>query len=121
MANFEIKGKEYELKLTFESVKRLNGLYDGGAYELIGKAMMGDIETFVQIVHAGLLHTGEKFTLKDVEARIVELFEAEQIDQDAITKVANEVVTNSFFYKKMVDKLMADNTQAKAAIDKLTK
>ena len=37
MAKFEIDGKEYDLKLTFESVNYLNGSLKGGSYELIGR------------------------------------------------------------------------------------
>jgi Phage tail assembly chaperone protein, TAC len=119
MATFEINGKEHELKLTFKAVRYLNSLYDGGAYALIGKAIMGDLDTFVHIVHAGLMHTGENFKLKDVEKAIEDLFEAEKLDQDEVTRISNEVVTGSFFYKKTVDKLLKDNPQAKKAIETL--
>lgn len=119
MATFEINGKEYELKLTFKAVRHLNGLYEGGAYALIGKALMGDLDTFINIVHAGLLHTGENFKLKDVEGAIQQLFDEEKLDQDTITKISNEVVTESFFYKKTVDKLLRDNPQAKKALETL--
>lgn len=119
MATFEINGKEYELKLTFKAVRHLNGLYEGGAYALIGKALMGDLDTFINIVHAGLLHTGENFKLKDIEETIEQLFDAEKLDQDAITKISNEVVVNSFFYAKTVDKLLKDNPQAKKALETL--
>lgn len=120
MATFEINGKEYELKLTFKAVRHLNSLYEGGAYALIGKALMGDIDTFINIVHAGLLHTGENFKLKDVECAIQQLFDEERLDQDTITKISNEVVSESFFYKKTIDKLLKDNPQAKKALETLT-
>ena len=120
MATFEVNGKEYELKLTFKAVRHLNGLYEGGAYALIGKAIMGDLDAFVNIVHAALLHTGENFALKDVETAIEQLYEAEKLDQDSVTKICNEVVVNSFFYKKTVDKLLRDNPQAKKALETLT-
>lgn len=119
MATFEINGKEYELKLTYKAVKHLNGLYDGGAYELIGKAIMGDLETFAHIVHAALMHTGENFSFKDVDNAIGELVEQEKLDQDTVTKLSNEIVTNSFFYKATVDKLLKDNKQAKQALELL--
>lgn len=117
MVSFEINGKEYELKLNFKAVRHLNSLYQGGAYELIGKAMLGDLDTFINIVHAGLLHTGENFKLKDVENAIEKLFEEEKLDQDEITRISNEVVTNSFFYKPTVEKLTKKNPQAKQALD----
>jgi hypothetical protein len=97
----------------------LNGLYEGGAYALIGKAIMGDLDAFVNIVHAALLHTGENFALKDIETAIEQLFEAKKLDQDSVTKICNEVVVNSFFYKKTVDKLLKDNPQAKKALETL--
>jgi Phage tail assembly chaperone protein, TAC len=119
MALFEMNGKEYELKLDFKSVKHLNGLYEGGALELIGKAMQGDLETFVRIVHAGLIHTGEKFTYKDVEKAIEEAFEAGKLDMEYVLKTSNEVVTNSFFYKKMTDKILAKDPKAANALKEL--
>lgn len=120
MTTFEIQGKEYELKLNFKAVKYLNGLYQGGAYELIAKAIMGDLDTFVHIVYAGLLHTEKNFSLKDVEKAIEELFEAQKLDQDAVTKICNAVVTDSFFYKPTLDKLLKDNPEAKKALEQLT-
>ncbi|MDR4318675.1 Phage protein [Niallia circulans] len=105
MARFEVEGKEYEVKLTFASVRHLGSLYDGGALELIGRAMTGDLDTFANIVHAGLFHTGENFSLKKIEEAIEKAFESEQLDMDAILKISNEVVVESFFFKKTVAKL----------------
>lgn len=120
MVTFEIDGKQYELKLNFKAVKYLNGLHQGGAYELIAKAIMGDLDTFVHIVYAGLLHTEKNFRLKDVENAIEELFEEQKLDQDAVTKICNAVVTDSFFYKPTLDKLLKDNPEAKKALEQLT-
>ena len=121
MANFEIGGKEYELKLDFKGVKYLNSICEGGSYELIGKAMMGDLDTFPYILHAALKHTGENFSLNAVEDAISAAMEAEKLDLDGVLKISNEVVTQSFFYKKTTDKLMKDNPEAKKAMALLLK
>ena len=120
MATFEINEKEYELKLTLKSVKYLNGLYQGGAFEMISHAMQGDIETFIHIIHACLFHTKENFPLKKIEAEVEKLIEKEEIDLDYIIKACNEVVVDSFFYKKTVNKLFAENKEAKKLLDMLT-
>src|SRR5699024_7798655 len=77
MATFTIDEQEYELKLTFESVKRLNKAFDGGSLEIIGLAMAGDLDAFPSVLHAGLLHTGEKFTQKKINEAIEQAFENE--------------------------------------------
>lgn len=119
MANFEINGKEYELKITFKAVKILNGQFDGGSYELIGKALGGDLDAFPKIVHAALLHTGENFSKKAVEEAIEEAVDSEQLSLEDVTKICNEVVTDSFFYKATVEKLMRKNPEMKEALDQL--
>src|SRR5690625_5186043 len=106
MATFEIDGKEYELKITYEAVKRLNNAFEGGSYELIGRAIAGDLEAFPIIIHAALIHTGEKFTLKKVESAIEELISKEALTFEDVQKLSNEVVTESFFFKRTVQKLM---------------
>lgn len=121
MANFTINGKEHELKLTYKGVKKLNGLYEGGTFELLGKAMMGDVDTFPHIVQAALLHTGEGYTLEAVEQAIDEAMESESLDLDGVLRLSNEVITTSFFYAKTVNKLLAENKQAKKALDQLLK
>jgi hypothetical protein len=121
MARFEMKGKEYELKLTFESVKYLNSIYEGGSLGLIGHALSGDLDTFVHVIHAGLFHAGEHFALKDVEKEIEALFAEEKFDLDYALKLINEVVAESFFYKKTVAKLLAKSPQAKATMDEILK
>lgn len=119
MATFEINGKEYELKITFEAVKRLNNAFKGGSYEVIGKAIAGDFEAFPIIVHAGLMHTGENFTLKQVQQAIEDLFSAEAITLDDIQRISNEVVSESFFYKPTVKKMMNKNPEMKKAYEQL--
>jgi len=119
MATFEIGGKEYELKLTFESVKRLNKAFDGGSLEVIGLALAGDFDAFPTIVHAALLHTGENFTKKDVNNAIEDAFNNEAITLDDIQKITNEVITESFFYKPTVQKLVKKNPEIQSALDQL--
>ncbi len=121
MARFEIGGKEYELKLNYASVKYLDALYEGGSLGLLGKALSGDLDTVVHVIHAGLFHTGENFTLKDVEKAVEEAFETEKFDLDYALKLVNEVVTESFFYRKTVAKLLAKAPEAKATMDELLK
>jgi|SRR5690554_507057 len=121
MATFEIDGKEYELKITFESVKRLNKAFDGGSYELIGKAIAGDLDAFPLIIHAALIHTNEKFTLKKVEQAIEDLFEREALSFEDIQKILIEVVAESFFYKPTVAKLMSQSPEMKVAYEQVIK
>jgi len=119
MATFTIDEQEYELKLTFESVKRLNKAFDGGSLEIIGLAMAGDLDAFPSVLHAGLLHTGEKFTQKKINEAIEQAFEKEELSFDDIQKIMNEVVTNSFFYRPTVQKLIAKNPEIQTALDNL--
>lgn len=119
MARFEIDEKEYELKLTFASVKHLGNLYEGGALALIGRAVSGDLDTFAYIVHAALFHTGENISLKKVNEAIEKLFDAEQLDMDAVLKISNEVVIESFFFKKTVAKMMKQDPKAFAMLKEL--
>lgn len=119
MAVFEINGKEYELKINYAAVKRLNNVHEGGAFELIGKAMQGDFDTFPHIVHASLLHTGESFTLQNIEDAIGELIENERLSFDDIMRISNEVITQSFFYRPTVDKLTKQNPEMKKALEQL--
>lgn len=121
MERFEINGQEHELKITLDSVKYLNNLFEGGAFMLIQKAISGDIDTFMAIVHAGMFHTGKGFKKKDVEKAIEEGIANEEIDLDYINRVSYGVVAESFFYKKTVDKLFKNDPEAKEQIEQLMK
>lgn len=121
MQRFEINGEEHELKITLNSVKYLNNLYDGGAFMLIQKAISGDIDTFVSIVYAGLFHTEKGFKKKDVEKAIEEGIANEEIDLDYINRTSYGVVADSFFYKKTVDKIFKQDPEAKKQIEALMK
>lgn len=119
MATFEINEKEYELKLTYKAIKRLNAAFEGGSYELIGKAIQGDFDAFPHIVHAGLLHTGENFSLKTIEAEVEKRVDNELISMEDIARISDAVVTQSFFYKATVDKLMKNNPEMQKALEQL--
>src|SRR5690625_2091269 len=119
MTSFNINGKEYGLRVTFGAVKRLDRAFEGGSYELIGKAIAGDFEAFPIIVHAALLHTGENLSQADVTQAIEDLFAQEAITFDDIQRIANEVVTESFFYKPTVTKLLNQNPEMKKAYEQL--
>lgn len=119
MATFTINEKEYELKLTFESVKRLNNAFDGGSYDVIGRAISGDLDAFPTILQASLLHTGENFTKRAINKAIEDAFNAEELSLEDIQRIANEVVTDSFFYAPTVKKMAEQNPQLKQALDQL--
>lgn len=119
MTTFEIDDKEFELKLTYASVKRLNNAIEGGAYGVIGKAISGDLDAFPVIVHAALLHTGENFSQKKVEGRIEELFNEGKLSFEDVVKISDKVVTQSFFFKATVEKMMAKNPEMKKALEQL--
>lgn len=119
MTTFNIGEKEYELKLTYQSIKRLNNAFEGGSYELIGKAIQGDFDAFPIIVHSALLHTGENLSLKVVEKEIEGLVDSQVITLEDIASISDAVVTQSFFYKATVDKLMKNNPEMKKALDQL--
>lgn len=119
MATFEINGKEYELKITYKAVKLLNGQFEGGSYELIGKSLSGDLDAFPKIVHAALLHTNENFSKKAVDEAIEDAVDNGKLSLEDVTKICNEVVTDSFFYKATVEKLIRKNPEMKEALDQL--
>ena len=121
MARFGIKGKEYDLKIDYKAVKYLNKLHEGGTFELIGKALMGDLDTFPHVVYASLFHTGEGFTIEDVEQAIGEALADEKLDLDGILRISNEVITDNFFYKATASKLLSEDKQARKMLDKLLK
>lgn len=104
---FEIKGKEHELKLTYKTIAELNKKYKGGAQEVIGACLQGDLDMFEDAIYFGLMHTGEGITREQVVAEIEKQFEAEKISQEFIDNVLNEVVADNFFYKATTKKLKA--------------
>ncbi|AVV07550.1 hypothetical protein E1Z16_10995 [Listeria monocytogenes] len=114
---FEINGKQYDLKLTLESIDYLNKLDEGGALALVGKVFTGDLQTYVNIVFAGLKHTGENFTLDSVTKAVEQAIENETLDLDRVMRDGNALVANSFFYKKTVNKMLEG--PAKEAMEKL--
>jgi len=121
MANFTINGKEHELKLTYTGVKYLNGIVGGNALEVVGQAMQGDLDIFPHVIAAALKHTGENYTQDDVEKAIEQATSEERLDLLGIMQLSNEVIAESFFYKAIMTKMMAENKDAKKALDKLLK
>lgn len=121
MANFKINGKEHELKLTYAGVKYLNKVADGGALAVVGQAMQGDAELFPHIISAALKHTELNHTLEDVEQAIEQAVAEERIDFLEVMRISNEIISESFFYKAIIAKMMSDNKDAKKALDKLLK
>lgn len=119
MANFEINGKEYELKLNYKAVQTLNKQFDGGSYELIGKALQGDLDAFPKILHAALIHTGENLSKKSVEEAIENAVDSEELSLEGINSLCNDVVVDSFFYRATVEKLMKKNPEMREALDQL--
>src|SRR5699024_12759568 len=64
-------------------------------------------------------HTGENFSLKDVKDAIEVMFSNEAITFDDFQRISNEVVTESFFYKPTVQKMMNQNPEMKKAYEQL--
>ncbi len=118
MANFEINGKEYDLKLTYKGIKYLNGV-SGSSLETVGKALQGDTDFFPHIIHACLISAGEKYTLKQVEAAIDDALENERLDLLGIMRQSNEIVTDSFFFKALVTKMLADKPEVQKQLNDL--
>lgn len=119
MVRFEIKGEDHELKINLASVKYLNGMSKEGAYGLLGKVLMGDIETFEEIVYAGLFHTDKGFSKKDVQQAIDEKIEKEEIDFNYMHKTGYELIANHFFFKKTLEKMLEKEPEAKKQIEAL--
>lgn len=121
MFMFEIKGKEEEIKLNLKAIKYLNGLHEGGAFEFIQNALMGDLDTYVEVIFAGLFHTEKGYKKKDIEATIDELITEEKLDLDTVNGTLYGVVSESFFYKATLEKMFKDDPEAKKAMDDLMK
>lgn len=121
MEMFEINGKEHEIKLTLDSVKYLNKLYEGGAFAFVQKSLTGDIDNFIAIIHAGLFHTEQGYRKADVEEAVDKGIEQERIDLDFINRLSYGVVAESFFYKKTLDKMFESDPEAKKQIEALMK
>lgn len=113
MATFIIDDKEFDLKITYEAIERLNKAFEGGAYEVVGRALSNDIEAFPTIVHAALIHTGEKFTKKKIDEVVKQMYVDETISFDYIQQVYKEVIMDSFFYKPTFQRMMKANPEMK--------
>lgn len=119
MQTFTINGKEHELKLTLDSVKYLNGLYDGGAFEFIQHSITGNIDNYIDIIFAGLFHTEKGYSKKDITKAVEEGIANEEIDLDEINRTSYNIVANSFFYKATVSKMFQGDKEAQKQIEQL--
>lgn len=102
---FEIKGKEYNLKLTYDAIVEINKKYKAGAQEVVSSAILGDISMFEDAIYFGLLHTEQGFTQKDIKEALNALFEAGKLTQEFIKDVLKEVITDHFFYQATAQKM----------------
>lgn len=124
---FEINGKEHELKLTYGSISELNKKYPGGAQEVVGACIQGNLEMFEDAIYFGLMHTGEGVTREKVVEEITNKFEQEKISQQYIEDVLHEVIADNFFYRaktkqlkaKMKKQLVAKNPELKEMADEM--
>jgi hypothetical protein len=120
MAKFEIDGKEYELKITFDGIKEINERYDS-PLEFVGMTIAGNLDATVDAVRAGLLHAGKGFNRTRIETEIQKAIENEKADLQELMKLGYEVVSGSFFYKKTVKKLLNQDPEMKKQYDMLMK
>lgn len=122
---FEIDGKEYELKITYDAARYLNGVYKdeaNGSMAVVLRAIQGDLDIFPHIIHAGLLHTGENFAFKIIEEEIEKSINEERTSFDDIIRISNEVVTNSFFYRQTAIRLLGvTDEELTEMVDEMTK
>lgn len=120
MAVFEIDGQEYDVKLNIEAINKINKKHDS-ALSFVGEVMQGNLDVFIDVIHFGLLHTGKGFTRKQVQEEFEKKFANEEIDLDYILVTGNEVVTDNFFFRKTVNKMMASDPEMKKQADLIYK
>jgi len=120
MAEFEVNGKSYEVKLNLEAINKINKKHNS-ALEFVGEVMQGNLDVFIDVIHLGLLHTKEGFTRKTIQEEFDKKFEKEEIDLDYILVTGNEVVTDNFFFRKTVNKMMKSDPKLKEQMDTIYK
>lgn len=119
MAHFTVNETEFnDLKLTYKGIKYLNNVA-GGAFEVVARAMQGDVELFPHVLYAAILGQEKKISLREVEEAIEVALEEEKLDLMEVLRISNDVVTESFFYKATVTKLLADQKDAQKALKTL--
>lgn len=121
MQRFEIKGEEHEVRLDFKAIQHLNSLYQGNGYGLIQRALSGDIDTYIEIINAGLFHTGKGFKKSDVAKEVEAAVMEERLDMFDINKTCYAVVSENFFYKKILEKVILKDPSARKQIESLMK
>lgn len=120
-AKFEIDGKEYEVKITGESIRHLNKVEKGGAYGLLGRILQAEFDTYINVLYAGLLHTGEGFSKEKIENAVYEKIENRKLDFDTIHRTMYDVVAEDFFYKPTMNKMLSMEPGAKEKVEQLMK
>lgn len=116
---FEINGETHELKLTWNAVSQLNEMYSGGSFELIGRAIQGDMTAYTRVVFAALKHTGKGYSLNQVEDAIGELFENGKVSMTDVLNTLNNVFLENHYYKGLVERMLSENPEVKSTLDKL--
>lgn len=119
MARFEIQGKEYELKLDFKALTEVDKLYNS-PLEFVGKVLGGSLDAFVDVVYFGLMHSDKGFARKTVLKEIEQAINDKKMNFTDVLKIGKEVVTESFFFKETVQKMMKNNPQAMEQLSMLT-
>lgn len=120
MSKFDIKGTEYEVKLTFKGIQELNKLYDS-PLEFVGLVVSGSLRSFVDCLYAGLLHTEKGLKRSAIEKEVEEKIENGKLDLSDVMRIGYEVVNESFFYKKTVQNLLSKDPAVKAILEDLMK
>ena len=116
---FEIKGEVVDLKLTWKATRYLADIYEGGTFELIGKAIMGNLETFPHIIYASVMHSEKDYSLSDVEDALDDAVNSGALTMHDILRLSNLLITKSPFYASTVDKLLVGDDNARQSIDAL--
>lgn len=120
MATFEIDGKEHDLRIDFKAVQSINKQYDS-PMEFVGMTIAGNLDAIIDAVHAGLQHEKKGFNRTRVETEVQKKIEGEQMDLQQFMKLGYEVVSESFFYKKTVNKLLNSDPEMKKQYEALMK
>lgn len=118
MARFEIDGTEYEVKITVPSIKEVNKLYDS-PLEFVGEVLSGSYEAFINVLYIGLMHTDKGFNRARVETEVEKKLNNQQLDLQTMMSLGYEVINESFFFKKTVNKLMSGDPQARKQFENL--
>lgn len=112
----EVNGVKEEIKLTWASITLLNNLHPEGNLDLIAQALQGNMETFRNVINAGLLHTKKDYSFDQVEEAIDKAFSEGKITMTSILDILNEVVLEHPFYKGMVERMLNASPESKDSL-----